>query len=254
MKIGASSSMAPAITVAAFEVAVSAKILPTIKVGTVDVDSMPSIPPGPSSGDQAPKLPAEGEMREGKKKKKAITKTPHKAHFIGSSNAHPHQEGTPSGGGGRESLGGSSSREEERKKEAEIKVAELEARMAKSISKVMIRAVEEFKASSKMRNLNVKFSQQAFIKDFELCKGRVVRKFLKLNLSFLEEEEAIDGEAEPSTAAVDPSPTGAVVEPFELTIEEPEPSEPPVELALESAATAGAPSSPTAFLSEVGSF
>ena len=34
--------------------------------------------------------------------------------------------------------------EEERKKEVEIKVIELKARMAKSISEVMIRAVEEF--------------------------------------------------------------------------------------------------------------
>ncbi|EHA8587438.1 hypothetical protein COCNU_scaffold002235G000020 [Cocos nucifera] len=49
--------------------------------------------------------------------------------------------------------------EEERKKEAEIKVTELEARMAKSISEVMIQAVEEFKASSEMRNLNVEFGQ-----------------------------------------------------------------------------------------------
>ncbi|EHA8590621.1 hypothetical protein COCNU_scaffold021309G000010 [Cocos nucifera] len=105
---------------------------------------------------------------------------------VGSSNAHPHQEGTPFGGRGREGLGGSSSRgrrsssrsdlrlhwlEEERKKEAEIKVAELEARMAKSISEVMIRTMEEFKPSSKMRNLNVEFGQQMFIKGFELHEG-----------------------------------------------------------------------------------
>ncbi|EHA8586350.1 hypothetical protein COCNU_scaffold000196G000020 [Cocos nucifera] len=49
--------------------------------------------------------------------------------------------------------------EEERKKEAEIKVIELEARMAKSISEVMIQTVEQFKTSSKMRNLNVEFGQ-----------------------------------------------------------------------------------------------
>ncbi|EHA8587114.1 hypothetical protein COCNU_scaffold001452G000020 [Cocos nucifera] len=44
--------------------------------------------------------------------------------------------------------------EEERKKEGE-----LEARMAKSISEAMIRAVEEFKSSFEMRNLNFEFSQ-----------------------------------------------------------------------------------------------
>ncbi|EHA8587566.1 hypothetical protein COCNU_scaffold002602G000010 [Cocos nucifera] len=47
----------------------------------------------------------------------------------------------------------------ERKKEAEIKVVEMQARMAKSISEVMIQAMEEFKASFEMRNLNIKFGQ-----------------------------------------------------------------------------------------------
>ncbi|EHA8586359.1 hypothetical protein COCNU_scaffold000210G000040 [Cocos nucifera] len=42
---------------------------------------MSSAPPSPSSVDQALKLPTEGETREGKKKKKAIVKTPHKGHF-----------------------------------------------------------------------------------------------------------------------------------------------------------------------------
>ena len=81
MKVGASSSMAPTIAAAAFEVVVSAEVLPTIEVGTIDVDSMPSAPPGPFSRDQALKLPAEGETREGKKKKKVVLKTPRKAHF-----------------------------------------------------------------------------------------------------------------------------------------------------------------------------
>ncbi|EHA8586985.1 hypothetical protein COCNU_scaffold001259G000040 [Cocos nucifera] len=101
-KVGASSSLAPFVTAAAFKVVVSVKVLPTIEVGTVDADSMPSTPPGPSSGDQPLKLSTEGETREGKKKKKAVTKTP-----LGSPNAHPHQEDTPSRGGGREGLGGS---------------------------------------------------------------------------------------------------------------------------------------------------
>ncbi|KAG1367002.1 hypothetical protein COCNU_13G007920 [Cocos nucifera] len=81
MKVGASSSMAPAITAAASKIVVSAEVLPTAEVGTVDADSMPFVSPGPSSGDQALKFPTEGEMREEKKEKKAIAKTPCKAHF-----------------------------------------------------------------------------------------------------------------------------------------------------------------------------
>ncbi|KAG1360737.1 hypothetical protein COCNU_09G002000 [Cocos nucifera] len=80
-KVGASSFVAIAITAVAFKVVISTEVLTTTEVGTVDVDSMPSTPLGPSSGDQAPKLPAEVETREEKKKKKAVIKTPYKAHF-----------------------------------------------------------------------------------------------------------------------------------------------------------------------------
>ncbi|KAG1370955.1 hypothetical protein COCNU_16G000490 [Cocos nucifera] len=81
VKVGASSSMVPTITTATYEVAASVEVLSTVEVGTVDVDSMPSMPPGPSSGDQALKLLTEGETREEKKKKIAIAKTLHKAHL-----------------------------------------------------------------------------------------------------------------------------------------------------------------------------
>ncbi|EHA8590071.1 hypothetical protein COCNU_scaffold014669G000010 [Cocos nucifera] len=80
-KVSASSFVALAITATTFEVAASAEVLPTIEVDTINADSMPSAPPGPSSGDQALKLPAEGETREEKKKKKAAMKTLRKAHF-----------------------------------------------------------------------------------------------------------------------------------------------------------------------------
>ena len=73
--------MVSAVTATASKVAISAKVLPIIEVGTVDAEFMCSIPLVPYSGDQAPKLPTEGEMREGKKKKKAIAKTPRKARF-----------------------------------------------------------------------------------------------------------------------------------------------------------------------------
>ena len=47
--------------------------------------------------------------------------------------------------------------EEKEKKEVKIKIAELEVRMSKSISEVTARAMEEFKASSKMKDLNIAF-------------------------------------------------------------------------------------------------
>ncbi|EHA8588940.1 hypothetical protein COCNU_scaffold007375G000010 [Cocos nucifera] len=49
--------------------------------------------------------------------------------------------------------------EEERRNEAKIKVIDLEARMVKLISEAMTRIVEEFKASSEMRNLNIAFKE-----------------------------------------------------------------------------------------------
>ncbi|KAG1327543.1 hypothetical protein COCNU_01G014770 [Cocos nucifera] len=64
--------------------------------------------------------------------------------------------------------------EEEKKKVAEIKVAELEVKMSKSILEATTQAMEEFKASSEMKDLNIAFSQEAFIKGFKLYEGRVV--------------------------------------------------------------------------------
>ncbi|KAG1355318.1 hypothetical protein COCNU_07G014300 [Cocos nucifera] len=89
--------------------------------------------------------------------------------------------------------------------------------MAKSILETMIRAVEEFKISPKMQNLNVEFGQKAFIKNFDLYEGRVARMFLELDLSFLKEEED----------DVDAGPSNAIVElafgPSEPVAEAPEP-------------------------------
>ena len=42
--------------------------------------------------------------------------------------------------------------EEEKKKEAKIKIAELKVKMSKSILEVAARAMEEFRASSKMKD------------------------------------------------------------------------------------------------------
>ncbi|XP_073106610.1 uncharacterized protein [Elaeis guineensis] len=70
----------------------------------------------------------------------------------------------------------------------------------------MVRAVEEFKTSSEMRDLKVQFGQAAFIKGFELCQEKMVGKFLELNLGFL--DEASDDEARPSEAAASLPPVG----------------------------------------------
>ncbi|EHA8588103.1 hypothetical protein COCNU_scaffold004112G000080 [Cocos nucifera] len=91
---------------------------------------------------------------------------------------------------------------EERKKEVENRVIELETQMTKLISEVMTQTVKEFKTSPEMRNLNVKFGQEAFIKNFEIYKGRMARRFFELDLSFLKEG---DVDAGPSDAVVDSS-------------------------------------------------
>ncbi|EHA8588767.1 hypothetical protein COCNU_scaffold006570G000010 [Cocos nucifera] len=110
---------------------------------------------------------------------------------------------------------------EEEKKEAKIKVDELEVKMSKSILMAAARAMEEFKASSKIKDLNIAFSQKAFIKGFELYESRMARKFSKLDLNFLEEEP--DEEMGPSNAVTNPSPTEVVFESSELAIEVLEP-------------------------------
>ena len=56
-----------------------------------------------------------------------------------------------------------------------------------------------------MRDLNIKFGQEAFIKGFELCQEKMVKKFFELDFSFL--DEASEDEAGPSpTAAATAAP------------------------------------------------
>ncbi|KAG1362705.1 hypothetical protein COCNU_10G009240 [Cocos nucifera] len=148
--------------------------------------------------------------------------------------------------------------EEEKKKKVEIKIIELEVRMSKSISKAAARAMEEFKASFEMKDLNIAFGQKAFIKGFKLCEGRMVRKFSVLDLSFLKEEP--DEEAKMFDAAADPSPIEVIFESSEPIAKVLDPmqelkvvSEVSIEPIPEPVAALGVSSSSASSPSEVGS-
>ncbi|EHA8587458.1 hypothetical protein COCNU_scaffold002266G000010 [Cocos nucifera] len=117
--------------------------------------------------------------------------------------------------------------------------------------------MEEFKASSKMKDLNITFGQKALIKGFKLYEGRVARKFSVLDLSFLKEEP--NKEAGSSDAVVNPSLIKVVFESFELAIEVPEPMQEPnivskssIEPIPEPMATPGVSNSSTASSSKIG--
>ena len=88
---------------------------------------------------------------------------------------------------------------EESARKAEAEVAHLVEQTPVLVSEARALAVEEFKASTEMRDLNIQFGQEAFIKGFELCQEKVARKFPELDLSFLGEES--EDEASPSSAA-----------------------------------------------------
>ncbi|EHA8588326.1 hypothetical protein COCNU_scaffold004776G000010 [Cocos nucifera] len=98
--------------------------------------------------------------------------------------------------------------------------------MAKLISVVMTQAMEEFKTSLEIRNLNVEFNQKVFINGFELYEGRMAQRFSKLNLSFLEEEED-DVEAGPSNVVVNLSFNEPASDPSEPVAEVPKPVQEP---------------------------
>ena len=89
---------------------------------------------------------------------------------------------------------------EETVRTAEAGVTNLMEQIPVLVSEARGLAVEEFKFSVEMRDLNVRFGQEAFIKGFELCQEKVDRKFPELDLSFLGEES--EDEADPSPAAI----------------------------------------------------
>ncbi|XP_073113514.1 uncharacterized protein [Elaeis guineensis] len=83
-----------------------------------------------------------------------------------------------------------------------VQVFKLKAWIPSLTSEAGARAVEEFKASSEMKDLKVQFGQDAFIKGFELCQEKVAGRFPELDLGFL--NEASDDEARPSEVTIDP--------------------------------------------------
>ena len=88
---------------------------------------------------------------------------------------------------------------EETMRKAKAEVTNLAEQTPVLVSEVRVLTVEECKASAEMRDLNIKFGQEAFIKGFELCQEKVVRKFSELDLSFL--GEVSEDEAGPSPTA-----------------------------------------------------
>ena len=105
---------------------------------------------------------------------------------------------------------------EEMVRKAEAEVANLTERILVLIPEIRVQAVEEFKASAEMRDLNIKFGQDAFIKGFELYQEKVVKKIFELDLSFL--DEAFEDEAGPSPTAA------ATAAPFPRTPSSPTPT------------------------------
>ena len=96
---------------------------------------------------------------------------------------------------------------EETVRKTEAEVANLVEQISVLISEARVLAVEEFMTSVEMRDMNVRFGQEAFIKGFELCQEKVTRKFPEIDLSFLgEESEDEAGPSPAATAAAAPPP------------------------------------------------
>ena len=96
---------------------------------------------------------------------------------------------------------------EESTRKAEAEVANLAEQIPVLVSEARALAVEEFKASAEMRDLNVQFGQEAFTKGFELCQEKVASKFPELDLGFLEESEDEAGPSSATTAVAPPAPS-----------------------------------------------
>ncbi|EHA8588208.1 hypothetical protein COCNU_scaffold004386G000010 [Cocos nucifera] len=100
--------------------------------------------------------------------------------------------------------------------------------------------MEAFKASSKMKELNVVFSQWAFIKGFKLYEDKEAQKFSELDLSFLEEDPS--EELGPSNIMANLPPIEPAPGLFKPTMEVPEPAREPKAIESTSTSSATAPS------------
>ena len=96
---------------------------------------------------------------------------------------------------------------EESVRKAESEVAHLAEQTPVLVSEARALAVEEFKASAKMRELNVQFGLEAFTKGFELCREKVASRYPDLDLGFLEESEDEAGPSSAATAVAPPAPS-----------------------------------------------
>ncbi|EHA8588750.1 hypothetical protein COCNU_scaffold006562G000020 [Cocos nucifera] len=119
--------------------------------------------------------------------------------------------------------------EVEKRRKIEVEMAEKERQTSKWILEAKVQTVEEFKASSEMKNIKVEFTQLSFIKGFKLCQKNGIDKFPELDLSFLD-EGASDDKVRPSTSIVDlppvePSSTAPLVTSAPSVVEEPAPTE-----------------------------
>ncbi|EHA8589579.1 hypothetical protein COCNU_scaffold011126G000010 [Cocos nucifera] len=104
----------------------------------------------------------------------------------------------------------------EQRRKTKAETAKPKEQISMQISEAMARAIEEFMVSHEIKDLNVKFGQEAFNKGFELCKNMVANKFYKLDLDFLY-GGALEDEAEPSIDVANPPPA-------KPTTEEPRPT------------------------------
>ena len=85
----------------------------------------------------------------------------------------------------------------------------------RQIAEAKEQTILDFKASKKLEDTKIEFAKKAFIKGFEFYHRRVVEKFSKLDLDFLEGEFSNE-EVEPLVAGADlPStmPAVATIEP-----------------------------------------
>ena len=95
---------------------------------------------------------------------------------------------------------------EESVRKAEAEVAQLAEQTPVLVSEARTLAVEEFKASAEMRELNVQFGLEAFTKGFELCREKVASRYPDLGLEFLEESDDEAGPSPAATAVAPPAP------------------------------------------------